>query len=208
MRKYNEYYTNWDEVKDRIYPMLIPRKEPEDFVQGLITTDFLDLKICYYIRGIKREMVTMRKEFYWKKTTHEIHEQALINMRKDGYSVTDINDIMHMLEVDERPEEDMMYVITNCLGQFGAAAMLLDRDFYKQHFGKKNLFILPCSIHEIIVIPERVSEENFAKEAFGLQTMIKEVNEMVVKEDMLSNSLYYFNAKKGEVECLKVSKRR
>lgn len=61
-----------------------------------------------------------------------------------------------------------------------------------------NLFVLPCSVNEIICVPDTGTME---KET--LQEMVQEINEtQVVADEVLSNSVYYFDKEKGVVEKL------
>ena len=89
------------------------------------------------------------------------------------------------------PEEvGGMYVLTNKSGSLGAAALfypdvkektaeLLGRDYY----------ILPSSIHEVIIVPD--SPDIKAKE---LCDMVKQANRSVVEEkDILSDNVYHYS---------------
>ena len=90
-------------------------------------------------------------------------------------------------EVEQLTE--FMYVITNSKNHFGAAAMLYPWVLQSLHEDlKENFYILPSSVHELIVIPE----------SYGLCPermcdIVKEINEeCVLAEDVLSNSVYYY----------------
>jgi len=60
---------------------------------------------------------------------------------------------------------------------------------------KHNLYIIPSSIHEVLILPD-----NGAICADELKKMIFEVNcTQVAPEEVLSNSLYYYNREKGNI---------
>lgn len=89
-----------------------------------------------------------------------------------------------------------MYIMSNKTRTFGAATLLYDKvlsDFAKKL--KADLYILPSSVHEMILIP--VTDDH---EPERLKAMVKEVNETQVDaEEVLSNSVYCFERKTGEI---------
>ena len=88
-----------------------------------------------------------------------------------------------------------MYVLTNRPRTNGAVCMIYDnviKNFAKEM--KKDLFILPSSVHEVILVPivDGISREELTK-------MVKEVNTKELDEiDVLSDHVYYY--------CLKSEK--
>lgn len=92
-----------------------------------------------------------------------------------------------------------MFVLGNNIKLFGAAAM-----FYRGLLElaadrlQKNLFILPSSIHEVIIIPDDGEQE-----AEELWKMVCEINATQVEpEEVLTDSVYYFSRKKNKIEKL------
>ena len=76
-----------------------------------------------------------------------------------------------------------MYVATNEQCSLGAAVMRYP-DFREKVRGmiRGDFYILPSSIHEVILVPERMQE------------MVKEINQTgVAPEEVLSDSVYYFD---------------
>jgi hypothetical protein len=88
-----------------------------------------------------------------------------------------------------RQSEDRykMYVLSNDRKQFGAAVMLYPK--LLKHFADRlgtNLFLLPSSIHEIILVPD-----DHQQDVEELQKMVDTVNNTRVgPEDILSYSIY------------------
>ena len=73
--------------------------------------------------------------------------------------------------------------------------MILYKSEFKAFANKQgsNLYILPSSVHELIVIPEsRLGNIDMALS--GLKNMVETVNkEEVSSEDKLSDSVYYYD---------------
>lgn len=92
-----------------------------------------------------------------------------------------------------------MFVMGNENKLFGAAAMMYESVL--QTFAEKlskDLFILPSSIHEVILIPDdgRQEEEELWK-------MVCEINETQVEpEDVLTDALYYYSRKNKQITKL------
>ena len=83
-----------------------------------------------------------------------------------------------------------MYVLTNTGKLHGAVCILYQQlleDFARQV--NDNLYILPSSVHEMIMIPA-----SCAGKASELREMVEEINEtQVEEEEVLSDSVYFFN---------------
>lgn len=83
-----------------------------------------------------------------------------------------------------------MYVATNEQCSLGAAVMRYPA-FREKVRGmiRGDFYILPSSIHEVILVPE-----SFGLEPERMQEMVKEINQTgVVPEEVLSDSVYYFD---------------
>ena len=95
--------------------------------------------------------------------------------------------------------EGKMYVLGNRMKLFGAAVLLYDGLLEKiADQIKKNFFILPSSIHEVILIPDDEDQE-----AEELWKMVCEINATQVEpEEVLTDSVYYFSRKNKKIEKL------
>ena len=89
-----------------------------------------------------------------------------------------------------------MYLLTNSSGINGAAA-IMDIDTINDYFGENDMYIIPSSIHEVILIPDIGKGEN------QLSNLVKHVNKFVVSRDeVLSSNIYKYNGKdKTIVQC-------
>lgn len=103
---------------------------------------------------------------------------------------------LETLEIS-RKETDTMFILTNTLRNQGAIAILYEGILKK--FSEKfdsDIFILPSSIHECILISAK--EEESAKE--DLERLVYNVNHAhVTKEERLSDCVYRYIKKTGEI---------
>ena len=98
--------------------------------------------------------------------------------------------------LSENPSPLPMYILTNHKGCNGAACILYDHileEFSRQAGG--NFFILPSSIHEMILVPHL----DFLDGA-SLEAMVRDVNQSHVQPcERLSDHVYYYTAETGEL---------
>lgn len=96
----------------------------------------------------------------------------------------------------EGQEENPMYVLTNRSNQNGAACILYPNVLkeFAERIGS-DLYILPSSIHEVILIKDQGMED-----ADVLRNMVKDVNRtQLAPEEVLSDEVYHYNRKSGKV---------
>lgn len=99
------------------------------------------------------------------------------------------------LELSDRKREEYMFILTNDKRNLGAAAILYDGVLKKlsEKF-QSDLYILPSSIHECIVLP---ADKDEAEE---LGALVSRVNHsQVAKEEWLSNCVYRYVKEKDEI---------
>lgn len=104
------------------------------------------------------------------------------------------------------PEEDFesnpMIIITNNDSLFGASVILYP-DWLHETF-QRDVYILPSSVHECIVIPK----ESVLASTAEMQKTVHEVNkEAVTEKDFLSNSVYYYDYDKNEITIIEQEER-
>lgn len=101
-----------------------------------------------------------------------------------------------MRGINDARSQIAMYVLTNKQRINGAVCMLYE-DVIKEFSKKmgKDIYILPSSVHEVILVPadEFINENE-------LSDMVSEVNrEELDKIDVLSEHVYYYNAKRDKI---------
>lgn len=202
-----EKILNWEAVKDNVYPILLSTDENRELLQNLVSTPMLDLSVAYIIRqnlkegGINIAKITKSLLPIYGIDGDELHEQAIRNLKRNGSKIMDTALLLdNMLEgTDEAPacrrvEPNRMYVLTNQKGIYGAAC-ILDREVLRDFAGGRNLFILPSSVHEVMLL-----QADGRTDSRELDKMVQEVNEAAVeKEERLTDHSYYYDAGKEEI---------
>ena len=117
-------------------------------------------------------------------------EQVVKNMFSEE------EDLTEMEQIFDFENENAMYVLSNTSKLNGAAAILYP-DILKD-FAKScgcDLYILPSSIHEVILVPAKGKGD-----IEGLNEMVQDVNATQVEpEEVLSDHVYLFDQKSAQV---------
>lgn len=183
-----ENIREWEWAKDHLLLCIRPYIATNDHV----TREFLDLQ--EYVRVVLSDnasaTVTNGLLKSWGVTEKEVFDRAttgknrMISMMKmfleiaSGDVLDDVSDL----------DDNGMYVITNN-ERFNASNAMLDQKMLKRIFDKiGDFYILPSSIHELIVLPKVDGAD--PKE---LKAMVQAVNgEQVAPEERLSDSVYVY----------------
>lgn len=184
---------DFNHVKEHIVYKLIRRDANEELLKKIPYEPFLDLAVVYYIQidntRFGSAAIQIRNEHlrYWRVEKEEIRRLAEKNTPR-------------IYPVQIRQIVRFMYVATNEQCSLGAAVMRYP-DFREKVRGmiRGDFYILPSSIHEVILVPE-----SFGLEPERMQEMVKEINQTgVAPEEVLSDSVYYFDgggdSDRGEV---------
>ena len=170
---------------------------------------FGDLAACFIIKVRSPEFGTgsidVTQDIFeiWGVSEEELLEAALVNMKnEDEICITGIDQIVREMRGYEKeedfflPDNQKLYVLTNKDRVLGASLMLDDEtlgNFAKEK--DKDVFILPSSIHELILVPDFGFLE-FER----LKMMVKDVNRTLVpSEDVLSDSVYIYRKDCGRI---------
>jgi hypothetical protein len=137
------------------------------------------------------------------KTMTEIVNHILHNnssnssMERSNYDLYNLDvDIEESLRIKDRYETKDMYVLTNKKGINGASCLLYP-NILSDLADKLNsdLYILPSSIHEIILVEK---DNSFQKE--DLIRMVEDINlTQVPIEDVLSNNVYIYSRERDSI---------
>lgn len=94
----------------------------------------------------------------------------------------------------ECTETDSMYVLSNQMKHYGAASMMYPHvlEMIGDIVGE-DYYILPSSVHEVIIVPESRSLP-----VGEMDAMVKDINEtQVAEEDVLSDHAYFYERRNG-----------
>ena len=206
---------DWEQVRGRLAFRLLSKERNKETLENYVYKDFLDLAaivtFCAEIdeQGVKAIRVTHDLAERWKVSEEEIlqaaeeNTESLFPVRMEPIldtlcRVADISRDDLPEEVLAEEDSPQIMVLTNYLGVNGATVILYDsflQQVYEKLGGK--FIILPCSIHEVIVMPLAS-----APHAADSQKMVEQINRSAVKEEeILSDSVYLYDGEKVILAC-------
>ncbi|MGN1147742.1 MAG: DUF5688 family protein [Lachnospiraceae bacterium] len=216
-----DFFLDYNAVKGRIFQKVINYEKNKKVLENMPHVRFLDLAVvCYYAymndlfgRGSiqietghldkwgisEEELFADARRNTLEKLGMELKgmNEVLFEMMAENLEHTDMDELRHM--IDHTEKEIPMYIMTLRGRYFGAVCICYEEmmRFFAKKCGK-SFFILPSSIHEIILIPDSGRER-----PEELRKMVQEVNAgHVALEEQLSDNIYYFNISEGKVSVI------
>lgn len=216
-----DFFSHYETVKDRIFFRVINYEKNKKRLQKIPYIRFHDLAVvCYFAYmndlighgfiqiesnhlekwGISQERLFADAR---KNTKNKLRveikgmNEIIWEMMEEKVSRMDIKEVKRALEHAEK--KIPMYVMT-LKGKYFGAACICQNEALIQFAEKvgKSFFILPSSIHELILIPDEGRET-----PEGLKKMVREVNRShVAVEEQLSDNVYYFEKESETVIML------
>ena len=194
----------WKEVRRNIQAELVHYDWNQEILRNLPHRRFLNFAVTYQMKvSVSEEYkakirVNHRLMELWGIKEEELYEAAIENLKSEPYQIQPMSKLFGtgVKFPEDMPEE---YVLSNIRFCYGAAEML--REDILEKFSRKiggNFYILPSSVHELILVPESayICTEY-------LREMVKEVNESVlIKEEWLSEDVYYYDSEKNNIEIV------
>lgn len=201
-----ELIRDYEGIKGRIIYRLINKKANQEILEDMPYIAYLDLAIVFYVlleanlcgtatMPVKTEHLRM-----WKVTKEQVYRRACENTGKllpcefqTMYSV--MADIVGDIDSEEGGEE-VLYVLSNNLRSFGAAAILYPGclKMVGDYLGE-DYYVLPSSVHETVIIKKSAA----SGKAF-LSALVEEINDTQVdREEVLSNRAYYYDRVHGKL---------
>ena len=180
---------SFSKVKNQIVFKLIQEETNRELLRDVPHEKFLDFAVVFYVLIRNDEFGTatllVRQEHLknWGVTRKEMVEAARVNTPR-------------LLPPRLEKLTGYMYVLGNESRNLGASAVcypgvcrqaaeVLGESFY----------LIPSSIHEMILIPE-----SYGLEKHQLEQMLREINEKEVEaEEVLSRHVYFFSRRDGKI---------
>lgn len=177
-------------VKERIVYKIIHHKMNEILLKDVPFVEYLDLAIVFYVvlenteHGIATMLIRNEHLERWGVKKEEVAHLAAENTPD-------------LLPAEMMQMTDEMYVLTNENRNLGASVILYPELLTNMgKYLRNNFYVLPSSIHEVILIPE-----SFELDAVKLTKMVREVNRTEVDpEEILSDHVYYFDREQDILE--------
>jgi len=208
------FFREFEKVKGQICFRLISAKQNQELLQKIPHKNYLDMAICFYyayrgdVLGNGSILIYNTHMEMWNTTVEELYELACDNTpRILPWVKISMEEAIREMWGDEPEEEEHrafweqvpMYVISNSDHVHGAASLLY-ADMLKELADReqKNLYVIPSSIHEVIVL-----QDNGNEDVMRLKAIIEEVNRTQVEaEDVLSDNLYFYNRTSGMLSII------
>jgi len=202
---------SWDVFRRGVFMRLINREKNKELLETLPYQAFLDLALVYYysvpIPGDVMGTLVITKEHLelLQITEDELHQAAKSNCeRYQPVRVRCMEDLLYDLgrkigvEVQgAKTCQPLLFVMTNIKGLFGAVSLVFEEEleYFSRRVGK-SFYVLPSSVHEVILVPEC---KEFCKEYFA--AMVREINETQVDAtEVLSDNIYFYDKDKKTLE--------
>ena len=203
-----DFFRDFEQVKGRIAYKLINAERNQELLEKIPHILFMDLAICFYYAFYNEQLGDGMILIYnthmemWKTNHRELMQLAQENT-PDLFPAMFAG--MSTL-FREMCKEDMgvppLYILTNQQKCQGASAILYPHMLEKiADELKSNYYILPSSVHEVILL-----KEDEVREADALHDMIVEANNtQVLAEEILSDYPYYYDCSTKKLTQVKQS---
>lgn len=217
----DNFFIEYESVKERICFKLIHYEKNMELLKEVPYKRFLDLAMVYYCIAkedfLSQATILIRNTDLerWEISEENLFDAAVRNTPKilpwrfasvqtivDEFLSEGGEEAISMIEsacdiTRASMEHVEMYILTNKNRYFGAACMLYP-DLLSQIADRfdMDLYILPSSIHECIIMPKT---PKYTKEE--LCSMVQDINEREVDDlDILSDCVYTYNRILNEVQ--------
>lgn len=212
-----------EEMKPYIFFRLVSYSRNEKLLDKIPYKKYLDLAVTFHClvrnddEGIGTIRITNEQLKLWKLSLEDLNKLAVENTKRlFPATIKSMEEVLRgvyeELTLDNRDELPVeiagmiysnrkspgykMYILTNQKGINGASCLLYEdvlRSFADQL--DSDLYILPSSIHEIILVPKI---KDLQKD--GLRRMVEDVNRtQVALEEILSDHVYLFSRKLNSI---------
>ncbi len=213
------FFKDFEKVKDRICYRIINCDKNKELFEKIPHIDYLDLAICFFYSYQGEELgkgsilINNSHAEMWGTNAEELFALAQCNSPQlfpwECHSMESMIETLMCMEQGEEgavqePAGQLladvpMQILTN-VDKFHGAACILYPGVLEEIAGRlsANLYILPSSVHEVILIPD-----TGCLQGEHLKEMISEVNGTRVEpEEILADSLYYFDRTEKKVRII------
>ena len=205
-----QYFETWEAVKPRITVRVVNWEWNKDELRDIPHKKYMDLAVyCRVVLaqnedGIVSTVVKNSMLRYLEIEEKELWEAARNNFQKEKYLIRHIDEetgltgsyLNKFLNLSD--QEDETYILTNEYHNNGAVGMMRF-DLLESFAAQKecNLYILPSSLNEVILIPDRGD-----RTPDFLRSLVKKNNKDYPEEGDLSENIYYYRRGKKQLEII------
>ena len=204
-----ESLTDYSQMKEKLAMEVVSAEANKDMLQNVPHQNMEDMAVVYRFvlnsdeEGRASILVTNQILDHMGVTPEQLHADALENAPQiKPAEIKGMSEVMaEMMGYDQAammgivpvaPEDEQMFVAT-VPDKVHGAGVLAYQDFMDQAAERVggDFFILPSSIHEVLIVPD-----NGKMDLKDLENMVKEVNEtQVAPADKLTDSVYHYDSK-------------
>ena len=190
MEGFNVNNIDKDYVLANVIPVLYNRETNKELLETAVHIPCADLEIVFRVvlplKDSKASFLINKGQF--GLTEQELYDAAMANIQGKA-EANDITAILtglgEPIDLDDESIKPPMIVITNKAGYYGAGSILDKEIVAKIQKKLGDYYILPSSVHEVIVVPT---------DGIGVDSlvdMVREINRTEVsKNDFLSDNVY------------------
>lgn len=207
---------SYETARPNIFAKLIHIDENRNLLKDTPHEVFLDFAIVAYFEVNEAQIFkgsVLLKEHHlecWNVSKEELLSNAIRHTRQEkGVWFMSMSEVLEELLFEQDEElikraQEGMFVLTNKEKYLGAFLAYFPDILYDISTKlKEDFYMLPASVHEWVIVPvSRVEDEQF------LITMVKDINDHeVLKEEVLSYNVYYYNMSSQKIhicECAKM----
>lgn len=205
VKQFADIINDYEKAKDRLALKIIPTCPNEGFLAITPHKEILNMSVIVMVVAPESEtgketvatsVVTKGLMEQWGKTEEQLFADAEKSTQKiRPYQVKSMAETLAEMmntSVDELPlpnDGPQMYVVTNNVKIHGASVLAYPKFFDEMaELMNGSFYVIPSSIHEILVIPEKD-----AMELSDLDAMVMEVNTTQVDptEQLADNAFHY-----------------
>ena len=202
-----EAFKDYEKMKDKLAIEVVSAERNQGMLETVPHKSVEDMAVVYRFvvggtpEGVGSILITNQMLDTYGISADQLHEDALKNapeirplvikgMGEVLAAQMGVEDL-EMLGLNIPPEQEQMFV-ASVEGNVHGAGVLAYQDFMNQAADRVggSFFVLPSSIHEVLIIPD-----NGKFDTASLENMVKEVNATTVDpSDQLTDSVYRYDA--------------
>ncbi|MEG2018310.1 MAG: DUF5688 family protein, partial [Clostridium sp.] len=208
---------DFESIKDKVIYKLVNYEKNRELLSSIINMAYLDFAIIFCIHidgnenGEKSILITDKLREKWDVEVMELYDLAIVNTERIyPCTVKSMHQVMIEMFKEKSAEalaeeslleelETNLYVMTNTKEINGATCIIYKGALHRfaEEVGS-NLIILPSSIHEVILLPDK---EGLDYEE--LKGMVESINENTVPiDEVLSNQIYRYDSKTDSIKIM------
>lgn len=194
-------FKDYEKAQDRIIMKLVNYERNRELLKEIPHIRFYDLAIIFvclvsdYLDEYATILIYKQHMEFWDATITELYQLAMKNTpRLLPYTFEHMEKYFQRVTPEFMPIhfETDMYLLTNCVKIHGATCILYPKLLQQlAELLEDNLILLPSSIHEFLILPEKIMKQGYTLQDF--KEMICEANETSLTDDeVLSDHAYIY----------------